>query len=145
MNQIQAKIYYEITTGQVLVITSEIQGYVVKTTKEQDIQTYSQLKDKKIDEIDWIELEYGTLTQTFNNIKAYSIDVDNKKFIGVYYTQEELDDIRNKKDKEITEQQVVLDRTSTITSYMQDNPSTMDNIEDIILESEKNKILNGGM
>ncbi|AQR93523.1 hypothetical protein [Clostridium saccharoperbutylacetonicum] len=145
MNKIQAKVYYAASTGQVLLVTSEMQGSVEKTTKEQDVEIYPQLKDKKVEEIDFIELEYGTLTSTFNNIKSYSIDVVNKKILSVYYTQEELDAIKFQQNKEMAEQQAIMDRTSTITNYIQDNTSIMDNVEDIILESEKNKILNGGM
>lgn len=145
MNQIQSKVYYDIQTGQVLAITSEMQGSVEKTTKEQDMEICPQLKDKKDEEIDFIELEYGTLASTFNNIKSYSVDIANKKVIGIYYTKEELDSIKIQQNKQLSEQQAISDRTTAITNYMQNNTLIISEIEDIILESEKNNILNGGM
>jgi hypothetical protein len=90
MSQIKAKIYYEVYTGEVLFITSEMEGCVEPTTKEQDIENYIQLKDKTLDEIDFIELKYGTLVSTFKNVKSYSINVKTKTLDFVYYTQEEL-------------------------------------------------------
>ncbi|MBN7573664.1 MULTISPECIES: hypothetical protein [Clostridium] len=142
MNQIQSKIYYDINTGQVLVITPEMQGSVEKTTKEQDIEMYPQLKDKSIDEIDFIELEYGTLDETFKNIKSYSVDVENKKFNPIYLTQEELDAIQ----QQFQEEQELSSRASDISTYLLNvDSTTIADIENSILEIEKNKVINGGI
>jgi hypothetical protein len=50
MNKICAKIYYLISTGEVLTITSEMQGSVQLSTKKQDMEVCPQLKDKSIDD-----------------------------------------------------------------------------------------------
>ena len=89
MNKVCSKIYYEISTGNVLIITAESQGDIENTTKEQDISIYPQLKDKTIDEINYIELEYGTLISTFNNVKSYSVNLETEKLEVTYYTQVE--------------------------------------------------------
>ncbi|OPJ63670.1 hypothetical protein [Clostridium chromiireducens] len=139
MNQIAAKIYYLIKTGEVLAITSEMQGCVESTTKEQDMQTHDKLKTHDIDEIDFVELEYGTLVNTFKNIKSYSVDVDNKVFVPVYYTEEELKSIeqqtQNIKDLNT--------RVSDISDYLSnDNTELISKIEDLIIQSELDKLLN---
>lgn len=43
MNRIKSKVYYEISTGIVLNITSECEGPVENTTKEQDINLLLQV------------------------------------------------------------------------------------------------------
>ena len=138
----QARIYYLISTGAILVITSECQGCVEKTTKEQDMAIYEQLKDKTVDEIDFIELEYGTLASTFNNVKSYSINLETKTLDVVYLMQEELQ-VTQTQEQEI---QDLNSRISDISTYLtEQNNQSISDIEDYILQSEQNKILNGGM
>lgn len=95
MNQICAKVYYLIATGEVLVITSECQGYVKVTTKTQDITIYPQLQNKTVNEIDYIELEYGILAITFKNAKSFIVNITTKQLEVTYYTQAELDAMNN--------------------------------------------------
>lgn len=138
MNQIGAKIYYLISTGEGLTITSEMQGNVEETTKEQDMQSHEQLKDKNIDEVDYIELEYGTLAQTFANIKSYSVDVDTRTFKGIYYTQEELNLIKSKQES----QKNIFDRINMISEYVNLDNNSISELENTIINYEQNKILN---
>lgn len=139
MNQVSAKIYYLISTGEILTVTSEMRGCVEETTKEQDILFYPQLKDKKIDEIDFIELEYGTRESTLANLKSYSVNVESKTFIPAYFTQEEL----VSQDAELQAQQLLIERTSTISDYMNADTTSITDIEDYILQREQNKITGG--
>ena len=139
MNQICAKVYYLIATGEILTITSEMQGTVEPTTKEQDMEVYPQLKDKNPDEIDFIELEYGTLATTFTNVKSYSVDVQNKKLNLVYYTQEELDTQK----QIITDEQTTNSRISAISNYASQNTTSIDDLENAIIQLELAKIQNG--
>lgn len=62
-----------------MAVTSEMQGEVLETAKEQDIQMFPALQSKNLDEIDFVELEYGTLTSTFNNIRACKANIETKK------------------------------------------------------------------
>lgn len=137
MNEIKAKIYYFISTGEILTITPE--GTLRETTKEQDMEIYEQLKDKNIDEIDYIELEYGTLASIFNNVKSYSVDVKTKTLKYEYYTQEELD---TKKQKQ-KEQQIILDRKNTISTYVNLDTTSIEDLEKYFLLREKNKTIGG--
>lgn len=142
MNQIKAKVYYLVATGETLVTTAEMQGSVEPTTKEQDMHIYPALKDKNIDEVDYVELEYGILSTTFNNAKSYSINLETKSLDVVYFTQEELDSMQQQNQ----EAQDLNSRVSDITQYLScSNETTIADIENSILEIELNKTINGGI
>lgn len=96
---IKAKVYYDILTGNVIIITSEMQGCVLETTKEEDMQLYEELKEKNASDIDFIELEYGTLVNTFTNAKSYSVNTKTKQLKVTYYTQGELENIQKQVNK----------------------------------------------
>lgn len=137
MNKTKAKVYYLISTGEVLMVTSEMQGCVEETTKEQDMKIYPQLKDKNIDEVDFVELEYGILATIFNNTKLYKVNLQTKKLEVTYYTQEEL----NAMQQQNQEAQDLNSRVSDITEYLRNQESQkISDIEAYILESEKNKL-----
>jgi hypothetical protein len=139
MNKINSKIYYEKTNGNVLIITSECQGCVEPTTKEEDIQIYDQLKNKNIDDVDYIELEYGTLSKTFSNSKEYKINIDTKKLEITYYTQQEENEINRKN----IEEQNILDRINLISQYSNLDKTSIADLEYYILQREKNRIIGG--
>ncbi len=141
MLQIKAKIYYDVTDGNVLVVTSECEGDATETTKEQDLQAYEQLKNKNIDEVDFIELEYGTLATTFTNAKSYKVNINTKQLDITYYTEDELKAMQNK----LQNYQELRSRVSDIAQYLANNENSISDVEDLILQSEQNKIINGGI
>lgn len=141
MNHVKAKVYYLISTGEVLTITPECQGSVEPTTKEQDMNLYEQLKTYNIDEVDFTELEYGTLANTFTNAKSYSINLETKKLEVAYYTQEELEEMKQKYEQQTQEVQSLNSKISDISEYLNQNTATIADIEDYILQKEQNKIL----
>ena len=143
MINIGAKIYFLIATGEVLVVTKEKQGTDIKrTTTEEDIHEYEQLKDKKVSEIDCIELDFGTLNSTFNNVKYCSVNLKIKQLERIYFTQEEL----NAMQQQNQEVQNLNSRVSDISTYLNNSDdTTISDVENSILEIEKNKIINGGM
>lgn len=142
MYNICSRIYYETTTGNVIVVTPECKSDNEQNGKEQDMQVYEQLKQKLIDEIDFIELEYGTLVNTFNNAKSYKVNLETKQLEVIYYTNEELTSIQ----VQYQETQDLNSRVSDITTYLASSDSiTIADIENSILEIEKNKIINGGI
>lgn len=142
MNKIKSKIYYLISTGEILVITSEKLGSIELTTKDEDMNSFPELKDKNIDEVDYVELEHGTLANTFNNIKSYLINLETKSLECIYFTQEELDSIQQQKQ----EAQELDNRVTDISTYLSNSGvNTISDIENSILEIEKNKILEGMM
>jgi rRNA processing protein Gar1 len=141
MKQIPAKIYYDIKTGDILTITSEMQGSVIETTKEQDIKTYEQLKDKNVDELGYIELEYGTVESAFANVKSCKVNLELKKIDFIYYTQEEIDEIKTKKEQQIKKTEALNSSISNISEYLKLDSTNIDSIENYIIQNEQNKIL----
>lgn len=125
----------------ILVITQEIEKGI-PTTKEQDIEKYKELQNFSINEIDFIELEYGTLADTFLKAKSYSINLETKSLDIVYFTQEELDSMQQQNQ----ESQELNSRVTDITQYLSSSDeATIAEIENSILEIELNKTINGGM
>jgi len=142
MNQIKAKVYYLISTGEVLIVVSEMQGDIEESTKEQDIEIYPQLKSININEVDYIELDYGTLSNVFNNSKSYKVNIETKKLEVIYYTQEELNAMQQQSQKN----EDLNARINDITEYLSNSDeTTIADLENSILQKEQNKINNGGM
>ena len=139
MDKLCAKVYYEVATGEVLLRTGEMEGAVVENTKEQDIQAYPELKGKTIEEIDFIELTYGTLIGTFTNVKSYSVNVETKALECVYYTKDDI----NAQKAEQQAQEALNSSASTIADYMNTDTTSIADIENYILQRETNKITGG--
>ena len=70
MNVIGRKIYYDKATGNVIVDTKEHSGFVIKTTKEQDFETYVQLSERNPETVGLLELEYGQYAVDFDDVLA---------------------------------------------------------------------------
>jgi hypothetical protein len=138
MNEIPAKVYYLVSTGEVLtiIITPESSDTIKETTKEEDIKIYPQLQDKNASDVDFIELEYGTLATAVNNAKSYSIDVTNKKLNIIYYTEDELNAIQ----KQNQEAQSLNNRIVDISNYLQNQTNLISTVENSIIQSETNNI-----
>ena len=79
MVQIGRKIYYDLTTGNVILDTGEFQGYVVPTTVEQDIQAYKSLSERNRETFDTIELEYGQYAQDFAESNGCRVNPETKE------------------------------------------------------------------
>ncbi|WP_271814161.1 hypothetical protein [Clostridium beijerinckii] len=141
----KSRVYYLISTGEILLKTSECFSdndlSIAQTTIQQDIESYPELKGKNSNEIDYIELEYGTLASTFTNAKSYKINLNSKKLEVTYYTQEELNAIQQQDQQNEDLNSRVLD----ISAYLNRNVTTIADVEDLILQSEQNKIINGGI
>ncbi|OOM71447.1 hypothetical protein [Clostridium sp. BL-8] len=106
------------------------------------MEIYEQLKDKSVSEIDYIELEYQELATTLVNSKSYKVNLDTKQLEVVYYSKYELNAI----ELQNQETEALNNRVSDISSYLSNSDeTTILNIENSILEIEKNKIINGGI
>lgn len=75
-NVLGRKIYYEIGTGDVILITGEKQGLTaINTTKEQDFQMYSVLQARTAESIDVIQLAYGEYGADFQTASSIKVDL----------------------------------------------------------------------
>ena len=93
--KIGAKVYYIKVTGEVIFVTSEYSNCYVETTIEEYMLIYPQLKDRNIEEVDFIGLEYGVLATTLRNAKTYKVNLNNKKLEVVYYSEQEIEEMKN--------------------------------------------------
>lgn len=73
--QIGRKIYYDKSTGNVLVNTGEMQGSVKETTIDEDFQSYIDLQNRVKDSVGVIQLDYGQLIDKFSTCTGCSIDI----------------------------------------------------------------------
>lgn len=74
MNRIGRKIYYDKTTGNVILDTGEMIGAVVETAIDQDFETYQALKERVLDTVGVIKLEYGQYAQDFAQCNGYRVN-----------------------------------------------------------------------
>lgn len=73
--QIGRKIYYELQTGDVvLVVPEKFSG--IQTTKEQDFAMYETLSCRVPETIGVIELEYGQYSSDFQTCNSVRVDLD---------------------------------------------------------------------
>jgi hypothetical protein len=68
------KIYYELTTGNVILDTGERQGDVVETTEDQDWQMYAALQPYQRSAVGVLQLEFGQYAENFAKY-PYHVDV----------------------------------------------------------------------
>ncbi|MCQ4363023.1 hypothetical protein KQR54_18160 [Mycobacterium gordonae] len=73
--QIGRRIYYELSTGNVIVNTGERSGSVVETTQEQDFTAYAALAERVPSTVGVIELAYGQYAQDFAEATGYRVDI----------------------------------------------------------------------
>lgn len=74
--KIGKKIYFDIITGQVLVNIGERQGDVVRTSIEQDIDTFKLLSERNRESFDVLELAYGQYAQDFAECNGYGVNIN---------------------------------------------------------------------
>lgn len=136
-----AKVYYDVATGNVLLVTSEMSGNVREMDKLEDVETHEELKNRNAEEVEFINIEYGSKDSLFNNAKSVKVDVINKKLNIEYMTIEEIDTI----EKQSLGQQTIFDRINSIMNYVSNNTDYIDQVENLIIQSELNEIENGGI
>lgn len=74
MNKIGRKIYFDKSTGNVILDTGEMMGAVVETTVDQDFETYQALKERVRDTVGVIQLEFGQYAQDFAECNGYRVN-----------------------------------------------------------------------
>lgn len=77
--EIGKKIFYDTSTGNVLIEVGERRGFVVETTLEQDIQTFKTLSERNPETFDFIKLVYGEYAQDFMECNGYRINPETKQ------------------------------------------------------------------
>lgn len=84
------KIYYELSTGNVILEIGERQGDVIETTVDQDIVMYEALQPYRIDAIGVLEVTFGQNTANFAAYR-YRIDVNQNPPAIIFDTANPID------------------------------------------------------
>lgn len=107
--QIGRKIYFEKSTGNVLLNTGEMQGDVRITTVDEDFQSFIPLQNRTKDSVGLIQLDYGQLSDKFSTCTGYSVDItknpiDASAIIFTFTTPEaSLDQVKQAKVNELNQ------------------------------------------
>lgn len=88
-NKIGRRIFYDITTGNIVFDKGEMLGSVIATTIEQDIATYTALSERNRDTFDVLELPYGAYSQDFRECNGYRVNVETKTLEFSYHNSNE--------------------------------------------------------
>ena len=74
------KIYYELATGDVILIVPEKHGQnAINTTKEQDFQMYDVLTARNPDTVGVIQLEYGQYSAEFQSARSVHVNPETQE------------------------------------------------------------------
>ena len=107
MKQIGTKIYYCLLTGNVIKVIGDMMGYVKETTFDEDIEIYTELKERDINTIGLLQFEYGEYPKLSQNASGVMVDLETKELIFSY---DELPQI----PQEPTEIEIMQDKISIL-------------------------------
>ena len=84
IKQIGTKIYYCLLTGNVIKVIGDMMGYVKETTFNEDIEIYAELKERDINTIGFLQLNYGEYPKLSQNASGVMVDLETKELIFSY-------------------------------------------------------------
>ena len=84
IKQLGTKIYYCLLTGNVIKVIGDIQGYVKETTFDEDIEIYTELKERDINSIGLLTFKYGEYPKLSKNASGVMVDLETKELIFSY-------------------------------------------------------------
>ena len=84
IKQIGTKIYYCLLSGNVIKIIGDMQGYVKETTFNEDIEIYTELKERDRDSIGLLQFNYGEYPKLSQNASGAMVDLQTKELIFSY-------------------------------------------------------------
>ena len=113
IKQIGTKIYYCLLTGNVIKVIGDMMGYVRETTFDEDIEIYTELKERDIESIGLLQFEYGEYPKLSQNASGVMVDLETKELIFSY---EELPQI----PQEPTEIEILANKISILEQNNQE-------------------------
>ena len=84
IKQIGSKIYYCLLTGNVIKIIGDMQGYVKETTFDEDIEIYTELKERDRDSIGLLQFNYGEYPKLSKDSTGVMVNLETKELIFSY-------------------------------------------------------------
>ena len=84
IKQIGTKIYYCTLSGNVIKIIGDMQGYVKETTFDEDIEIYTELKERDKETIGLLQFSYGEYPILSKGSTGVMVDLETKELIFSY-------------------------------------------------------------
>ena len=84
IKQLGAKVYYCLSTGNVIKIIGDMQGYIKETTFNEDIEIYNELKERDKSSIGLLQFEYGEYFELSKKSTGVMVDLETKELIFSY-------------------------------------------------------------
>ena len=84
IKQIGTKVYYCLLTGNVIKIIGDMQGYVKETSFDEDIEIYTELKERDINTIGLLQFNYGEYPKLSKGSTGVMVDLETKELIFSY-------------------------------------------------------------
>ena len=84
IKQIGTKIYYCLLTGNAIKIIGDMQGYVKETTFNEDIEIYTELKDRNRGSIGLLTFNYGEYPKLSQSSTGVMVNLETKELIFSY-------------------------------------------------------------
>ena len=84
IKQIGTKIYYCVLTGNVIKIIGDMQGYVKETSFDEEIEIYTELKERDKDSIGLLTFEYGEYPKLSKGSTGVMVNLETKELIFSY-------------------------------------------------------------
>ena len=84
MKQLGTKIYYCLLTGNVIKIIGDMQGYVKETTFDEDIEIYTELKERNRGSIGLLTFNYGEYPKLSQSSTGVMVNLETKELIFSY-------------------------------------------------------------
>ena len=132
MKRIGTKIYYCLLSGNVIKIIGDMQGYVKETTFDEDIEIYTELKERDKDTIGLLQFSYGEYPILSKGSTGVMVNLETKELIFSY---EELPT----PPQEPTEIELMQDRISILEEenkiLKQELSITQDAVNELIFNS----------
>ena len=132
MKQIGTKIYYCLLTGNVIKIIGDMMGYVRETTFDEDIEIYTELKERDINTIGLLQFNYGEYPKLSKGSTGVMVNLETKELIFSY---EELPT----PPQEPTEIEIIQDKISILEAenetLKQELSITQDAVNELIFNS----------
>ena len=115
------KIYYDINTGEVLLIMPEMGGEYRETTFEEDYNTYKVLNERLINTIGCIQLEYGQYAEDFAQCNGYRVNPETLELEFSYPDPNATEPQEPVYQKPLTEQVKELEKRQQIIQQVLDD------------------------
>ena len=84
IKQIGTKLYYCNRSGNVLVLQGDMQGYIKETTFDEDIEIYTELKERDRDSIGVLVFKYGEYPKLSQGSTGVMVDLETKELVFSY-------------------------------------------------------------